>query len=73
MFNRGKSNQESSKKTGWNRSSICFRDPVVEQIPCLCGKKRGKELEIVLDPFLANHFIESLRNNILSQFGGVFN
>ena len=40
MFNRGKSNQKSSKGTGWNGSSGSFRDPIVERIPCLCGKER---------------------------------
>ena len=73
MFNRGKSNQESSKRTGWNRRSDRFWDPVVEQISCLGGKKRGKKLEIVSDPFLANHFSESLWNNTLSHSSGVFN
>ena len=28
MFNRGKTNQESSKEIGWNGSSGCFWDPV---------------------------------------------
>ena len=67
MFNRGRSNQESSKRTGWNRSSTHFWDPIVERIPCLYRKERGKKLEIVPDPFLANHFTESLWNDSLSH------
>ena len=73
MFNRGKSNQESNMRIGWNGNSSRFRDPVVEQIPCLCGKKRGKELEIVSDPFLVNHFTESLQNDTLSHSSDVLN
>ena len=73
MFNRGKSNQESNKRIGWNGSSGHFRDPIEEQIPYLCGKERGKELEIVPDPFLANYSTESLRNDTLSHSSGVFN
>ena len=73
MFNRGKSNQESSKGTGRNGSSDRFQDPLVEQILCLGRKKREKELEIVPDPFLVNHFTGSLRNDILSHSSGVFN
>ena len=45
MFNRGKTNQENSKEIRWNGSSGCFRDLVVEQIPCLCKKEREKKLE----------------------------
>ena len=67
MFNRGKSNQESSKRNGWNGSSDRFRDPIVERIPYLCRKGRGKKLKIVPNPFLANHFTESLRNDTLSH------
>ena len=73
MFNRGKSNQKISKRIDWNGRFGHFWDSVVERIPCLCGKKRGKKLEIVLDPFLANHFTESLQNNTLSHSSGVFN
>ena len=45
MFNRGKTNQESSKEIGWNGSSGRFRDLVIERIPCLYEKEREKELE----------------------------
>ena len=67
MFNRAKSKQESSKGIGWNRNNYHFRNLVVEWIPYLYGKKKGKELEIVPDPYLANHFRESLWNNTLSH------
>ena len=40
MFNKGKSNQENSKRNGWNGSSGRFRDPVVERIPCLWEEER---------------------------------
>ena len=73
MLNRGKSNQESRKRTGWNRHSGHFQDPTIEWIPCLYSKERGKELEIIPDSFLANHFKESLQNDILSHSSGVFN
>ena len=73
MFNRGKSNQESSKRTGWNGHSGCFPNPVVERIPYLCGKQREKELELVSDPFLVDYFTGSLWNDILSHSSGVFN
>ena len=66
-------NLERSKEISWNRSSGCFRDPVVEQIPCLYGKKREDELELVLDPILVDHFTGSLRNDILSHSSGVSN
>ena len=73
MFNKGKLNQGNSKEIGWNGSSGCFRDPVVEWILSLYGKEREKELELVSDPFLVNHFTGSLRNYILSHSSGVFN
>ena len=73
MFNRGKTNQENSKEIGWNRSSDCFQDLVVERIPCLCRKERKKELELVSDPFLVDHFTGSLRNNTQGHFSVVFN
>ena len=73
MFNKGKSNQESSKRISWNESSSRSRYPVVEWIPYLFGKKRGKELEIAPDPFLANYFTESLWNDTLSHSTSVFN
>ena len=73
MFNRVKPNQESSKRIGRNRSSGHFWHLVVEWIPCLCGKERREELEIVPDPFLANHFTKSVRNDTLSHSSGVFN
>ena len=60
MFNKGKSNQGNSKEISWNGSFGRFRDPVVERIPCLYGKERKKELELVPDPFLVDHFIGSL-------------
>ena len=73
MFNKGKTNQETSKEIGGNGSSSCFQDPVIERIPCLCRKKKKKELEGVPDPFLVDHFIGSLRNNTLSHSSSVFN
>ena len=73
MFNRSKSNQKSSKRTGWNGRFGRFRDPVVEWIPCLCGKeKEERSWKIAPNSFLVNHFTESLWNNILSHCCGVF-
>ena len=42
MFNRGKTNQEIGKEIGWNGSSGCFRDPIVEWIPCLYRKREKR-------------------------------
>ena len=41
MFNKGKTNQESSKKIDRNRSSDCFRDPVGSRFH-VCVEKREK-------------------------------
>ena len=41
MFNRGKTNQESSKGIGWNGSSGRFRDPVGNRFH-VCIEKREK-------------------------------
>ena len=59
MFNRGKSNQGSSERTGWNTSSgRIFPDPIVEWIPCVCGKYSEKEFDVVSEPLSASHFTE---------------
>ena len=41
MFNRGKTNQESSKEIDWNRNSSCFRDPVENGFH-VCVEKKEK-------------------------------
>ena len=42
MFNRGKTNQESSKEVGWNGSFGCFRDPVGNGFFILVGKRKKR-------------------------------
>ena len=73
MFNRGKTNQETSKEIGGNGNSGCFRDSIIERIPCLYRKERKKELEGVPDPFLVDYFTGSLRNDTLSHSSSAFN
>ena len=65
MFNKGKSNQRSSERIGWNESFGRFLDPIVERIPCVCGKYSEKEFDVASEPLSASHFTESLWNNTL--------
>ena len=53
MFNRGKSNQESSKEIGWNGRTGRFRDPIVERFPCLHGKERETGVGFSIESLLS--------------------
>ena len=73
MFNKGKTNQESSKEIGWNGFSGCFWYLVENGVHVCVEKGTKRNGKQVPDLFLANHFTGSLRNDTQSHSNSVFN